>query len=220
MRVYRPYLEKELVAAKLYSQCKGYPNASGVPFCGVACISINDEVVHGVPSKHKVIQEGDLVKVDICASSNGYCADMARCYFVGTGPNAQVARELVDAAQQGLDRGIAQAVIGNRIGDISSAVQRAVEQRGFQVVRMFAGHGIGKKMHEDPEILNYGQPGKGPLIEEGMAFAIEPMITQGSYQLTIDSDGWTARTRDNKLAAHIEDTIIVTENGPEITTRL
>lgn len=188
----------------------GYRHAS--------CISINDEVVHGVPKASKIIKEGDLVKIDICASLNGYCADMARCFFVSM--PSQQAQRLVEVAQDALNKGIEQARVGARLTDISSAIQHEVEKHGFGVVRIFAGHGIGKKMHEDPEILNYGKPGKGPLIQAGMAFAIEPMITQGNYDVSIDKDGWTARTNDGSLAAHVEDTVVVTEQGPLIVTRL
>lgn len=203
------YLKKN----KLVSQTKGY--------CGyrhVSCISINDEIVHGVPSAEKIIQEGDLVKVDVCAAFRGYCADMTRCFFVGEVPSA--VRKLVSVAYASLDKGAAQAVVGNRITDISAAIQAEIEPHGFGIVRDFAGHGIGRHMHEDPEILNYGVPGRGPVIREGMAFAIEPMLTLGSYERCIADDGWTAKTVDKSIAAHVEDTVIVTSHGPRIITRL
>jgi methionyl aminopeptidase len=198
---------------KLVSQSKGYRG-----YCHVSCISLNDEVVHGVPSAKAVIKEGDLVKVDICAAWQGYCADMARCFFVGAA--SPEAKKLVQVAYSSLDKGIEQALVGKRIGDISAAIQREVEEHGFGVVRDFAGHGIGQRMHEDPEILNYGIPGKGPLLREGMALAIEPMITQGRYAVRVMADGWTAKTADGSLAAHVEDTVIITEQGPNIITRL
>lgn len=207
------WIANELKKRSMISQSMGYHG-----YRHVSCISVNDEVVHGVPSDSKILKTGDLVKVDVCASWGGYCADMARCFFVD-GSN-QEAQRLVDVAYASLDKGIEQALVGKRIGDISAAIQREVERHGFGVVRDFAGHGIGKKMHEDPEILNYGQPGRGPLIKAGMAFAIEPMITLGSYEVVVLKDGWTAKTVDNSLAAHVEDTVIVTENGPIITTRL
>ncbi len=209
------FIESKLQASRLYSQCKGYGYP---PFPGSACISINDVIVHGIPNLQK-LKHGDLVKVDICASYNGYCADMARSYFVGEAPSDK-ANLLVDVAYAALDAGIAKVQAGNRLSDISFAIQSAVEAQGFGVVRDFAGHGIGKKMHEDPEIVNFGAPGKGPIIEIGMAFALEPMITLGDYIVTMDDDKWTARTADGSLAAHVEDTVIVTDNGPEITTRL
>lgn len=205
-------IEKYLISNNMVSCSKGY-----FGYKHVSCISLNDVVVHGVPSSEK-IKDGDLVKIDICASFNGYCADMARCFFVGqVSPDVKA---FVQAAQKALDKGIEKAVPGNRIGDISAAIQKEVESRGFGVVREFAGHGIGKKMHEDPEILNYGRPGMGPLIRPGMAFAIEPMITMGDYKVYIKQDGWTVKTTDKSLAAHVEDTVIVTEDGPKIITRL
>ena len=157
------------------------------------------------------------MKVDVCASWQGYCADMARSFFVGDA--SDVAKNLVRVAQSSLDKGIEQMCIGNKLTDISAAIQREVERNGFGVVRDFAGHGIGKKMHEDPEILNYGSAGKGPVLQQGMAFALEPMITVGGYDVFVDQDDWTVKTQDGSLAAHVEDTIIVTQNGPMIITR-
>jgi len=206
------FIAEYLNRNNLVSQSKGYHG-----YRHVSCISVNDEVVHGVPSQNRLIQEGDLVKIDVCAALQGYCADMARCYVVGE-PSERVA-SLIAAAERSLFAGIEKAVPGNRIGDISSAIQGIVEQAGFGVVRDFAGHGIGSRMHEDPEILNYGSPKTGPLIKPGMAFAIEPMITEGSYQVYVDTDGWTVKTVDRRLAAHIEDTVIITEHGPEVITR-
>lgn len=206
------WIANELKKNGLVSQSLGYHG-----YRHVSCISINDEVVHGIPSDNKIIKNGDLVKIDVCASWQGYCADMARCYYVGT-PNAEV-MNLVSVAQQALDKGIEKAVSGNRLSDISAAIQQEVERHGFGIVRDFAGHGIGKKMHEDPEIVNYGKPGRGPVLKPGMAFAIEPMITMGNYKVYVETDGWTVRTMDKSLAAHVEDTIIIMENGPRIITR-
>jgi len=207
------YIASYLQAHDLVSQSKGYAG-----YRHVSCISINDEVVHGVPSSERKVREGDIVKVDVCASWNGYCADMARTFFVGD--VSADAKALVGAAYRSLDAGIEKAVPGAKLTDISAAIQREVEKAGFSVVRDFAGHGIGKKMHEEPEILNYGKPGRGPVIREGMAFAIEPMITQGRYDVYVESDGWTAKTVDKSLAAHVEDTVVVTSSGPQIVTRL
>ncbi len=198
---------------QLVSQTKGY--------CGykhVSCISINDEIVHGVPSAEKKIQEGDLVKIDVCAAMRGYCADMARCFLVGVVP--EPVQKLVSVAYSSLDKGIEHVVPGKRLTDISAAIQAEVDQYGFGIIRDFAGHGIGRSMHEDPEILNYGKPGMGPVIREGMAFAIEPMITLGGHERYITDDGWTAKTVDKSIAAHVEDTVIVTQHGPRIITRL
>jgi methionyl aminopeptidase len=205
-------IQKFLADHKMVSQSMGY---AGYRYA--SCISLNDEVVHGIPRADRLIKAGDLVKVDICASWQGYCADLTRCFMVP--PVSARVTALVAAAQRALDAGIACAVPGAHVTDISAAVQQEVERAGFQVVRDFAGHGIGKKMHEEPEILNYGRPGRGPVIREGMAFALEPMITEGHYQVRVDRDGWTARTVDGSLAAHVEDTVLVTAQGPEVSTR-
>lgn len=207
------FIAKYQKVNNLVSQSKGY---RGYKY--VSCISINDEIVHGMPSAQRIIQDGDLVKVDVCAAYKGYCADMARCFFVGE-PESE-ARRLVEVAYQSLNDGIAKLYPGNRLSDVSAAVQARVESEGFGVVRDFAGHGIGRRMHEDPEILNYGKPGRGPILRHGMAFAIEPMITMGNYDLFIEDDGWTAKTMDKSLAAHVEDTVLVTDNGPLVITRL
>ncbi len=201
------YLKKH----KMISCTKGY-----MGYRHSSCISLNDEVVHGVPSETK-LGKNDLVKIDICASYDGYCADMARPFYLGTPPK-DVAH-LLATAQQALDEGITCARPGERLGTLSSTIQYIVEQQGYGVVREFAGHGIGKKMHEDPEILNYGKAGCGPVIKPGMAFAIEPMITMGDHRIYILDDGWTVKTIDKSLAAHVEDTVIVTDNGPKIITR-
>jgi methionyl aminopeptidase len=181
------------------------------------CISFNDEVVHGMPHADKIMHEGDVVKIDICASLHGYCVDMARSYIIGY--TSQKVLQFIETVQAALDAGISKAMVGNYLSDISAAIQHEVERNGYSVVRDFAGHGIGKSMHEDPEILNYGKPGHGPLLRAGMALAIEPMIAMGDYQVFVASDGWTVKTKDGSLAAHVEDTILVTEQGPEIFTR-
>ena len=208
------WIAEQLDQYQFVSQMKGYKG-----YKHVSCISINDEVVHGIPDMHKIFHKGDLIKVDVCASFNGYCADMARCFFVGA-QESNDAIKLVDVAYKALDKGIEQAIPGNHLSDISCAIPKEVESHGFGIVRVFAGHGIGKRMHEDPEILNYGTPGRGPLLKQGMAFALEPMITYGHYDVYIAPDGWTAKTVDKSLAAHVEDTIVITEQGPRITTRI
>lgn len=206
-------IAQELKKRKLVSQTLGYHG-----YKHVCCLSVNDVVVHGVPSHEIVLKDGDLVKIDICASWQGYCADMARCFVIGKAePTIQ---HFIQVACQALDLGIAQAVPGNRLSDISAAIQHEVERHGFGVVRDFAGHGIGKKMHEEPEILNYGKAGKGPLLRPGMTFAIEPMITMGKFDVYIAPDGWTVKTVDKSLAAHVEDTIAITEQGPYVLTRV
>jgi len=206
------WIAQQLKKKGLISSSKGYAGYSYE-----SCISVNDCVIHGIPSEKIILQHGDLVKVDVCASYKGYCADMARPFFVGN-PSIK-AKRLVDVAWQALDAGIDQAKAGNHLSDISAAVQCVVEENGFSVVRDFAGHGIGKNLHEEPEIPNYGKPGEGPVLQPGMALAIEPMITAGGYKVYVTGDGWTVKTVDKSLAAHVEDTVIVTENEPNIITR-
>ena len=205
-------IAQQLKAKGLVSKTKGY-----MGYKHESCISINDELVHGVPSKNKIIKEGDLVKVDVCASWNGYCSDMARSVYVGTMP-AEI-KKFVETAQRSLDKGISFARPGNKLSDISAAIQQEIEKEGYGVVRDFAGHGIGKQMHEDPEILNYGEVGEGPVLQSGMTFAIEPMITMGKYDVFVTDDGWTVKTVDKSLAMHVEDTIAITESGPKVLTR-
>ncbi|MEX0939978.1 MAG: type I methionyl aminopeptidase [Candidatus Babeliales bacterium] len=206
------WIEDFLRTNNLVSQSKGYKGYSHA-----SCISVNDEVVHGIPCNNKIIKDGDLVKIDICASWKGYCADAARCYFIGQ-PKEET-KQLVNVAQRALDKGIEKALPGNRLSDISAAIQAEIEKSGYGIVRDFAGHGIGKFMHEDPEILNYGKPGHGPILRPGMTFAIEPMITQGKCDVYITNDGWTVKTKDKSLAAHVEDTIVITNEGVQILTR-
>jgi len=206
-------IENYIKKNELNSCSKGY-----LGYKYSSCISLNDEVVHGVPSSKKEIKDGDLVKVDVCVSYKGYCADMARCFFMkGVSPEVI---ELVRVSKLALDKGIDKARPGNRLSDISSAIETEINNYGYGIVKEFAGHGIGAKMHEDPEILNYGSPGRGPVIKVGMAFAIEPMITLGKHNIFIEKDGWTVKTVDGKFAAHVEDTVIVMEEGPMIITRL
>jgi len=207
------YIAQALAKKGMVSSTKGY-----MGYKHVCCISINDEVVHGVPSAQRRLMQGDLIKVDVCASLKGYCADMARPFFVGKEMPKELER-FVQVAQQSLDAGINQLNVGSRLTDVSAAIQQQVERNGYSVVRDFAGHGIGRRMHEEPEVLNYGVPGKGPIIRAGMAFAIEPMITTGKYDVYVAEDGWTVKTVDGSLAMHVEDTIIVTEDGPIILTR-
>lgn len=206
------WIEEQLCQAGMVSQSKGYMN-----YKHVSCISVNDVIVHGIPSEKIKIQKGDIVKVDVCASLNEYCADMARCFVMGE--ISQDAKQLLNCAEDALNKGIQAAVVGNRLYDISSTIQKTIEACGYGIVRDFAGHAIGKKMHENPDLPNFGEAGTGMRLKAGMTFAIEPMITFGSHVVSIDHDGWTARTKDGSLAAHIEDTVLITEDGPEILTR-
>ena len=180
------------------------------------CISLNDEVVHGIPSRHKIIQEGDLVKIDAGLIYKGYHSDAARTYAVGeVSPEA---RQLMEVTKQSFFEGIKFAKAGNHLYEISAAVQDYAEQFGFGVVRDYVGHGIGRNMHEDPSIPNYRQVGRGPRLQRGMVIAVEPMITAGTYKCRVLKDGWTAVTRDGSNAAHYENTVLITDGEPELLT--
>ena len=197
---------------------KGYPSGvRGVPdFPGSICSSINDVVIHGIPSKHEIIKDGDIVSVDLVIEKNGYNGDAARTYMIGN--VSPEAKELVEVTKQAFFEALKFAKPGNRIGDISNAVESYVRQYGFSVVREFQGHGIGKEMHEDPGVPNYGKPGKGPKLEPGMTICIEPMIIAGKPDIWELEDGWTIATQDGSLAAHYENTILITENEPKVLT--
>ena len=189
-------------------------NYNGFP--ATACISINDEVIHGIPSKKRVIREGDIVSIDLGATINGYHGDNAATFAAGKiSPEAE---RLINTTRESLYEGIKAAVAGGRIGDISAAVQRYCEERGYSVVRDFVGHGIGTKLHEDPGVPNYGTPGRGVRLLPGMTLAIEPMINMGGYEVRQLSDGWTIKTKDAGLSAHFEHTVAITNDGPKILT--
>lgn len=196
--------------------CKGYPHGSKNPFPAASCISVNDEVIHGRPSNRK-LKDGDLVCVDLVCDKDGYFGDATRCYVIGNG--SDVAKKLVQVAKDSFYEGIKQAKPGNRISDISHAIQVYVEKNGFSVVREFQGHGIGREMHEDPGVPNYGKPGKGPRLEPGMTLAVEPMINEGVDDVEILDDDWTVVTLDGKWSAHYENTILITKDGAEILTK-
>lgn len=193
----------------------GYPGLT--PYPAATCISVNEELVHGIPGA-RVLREGDIVSVDIGAIWRGYHGDSAWSYAVGHVSPA--ARALLDVTEQTLYHALEFARAGARLSDVSHAIQSYAEQRGYGVVRKYISHGIGRSLHEDPQIQNYGPPGKGMLLRPGMTFAIEPMITQGDYATRELADGWTVVTADRSLAAHFEHTIAITESGgPEILTR-
>ncbi len=186
-------------------------------FPATICASINEEVVHGIPAAHRRLKEGDIVGLDLGAIVGGYYADAAITLPVGEVPPD--VQRLLDVTRESLELAIAQARPGSRLGDISAAVQRHVEAAGFGVVRAFVGHGIGRELHEDPQIPNFGEPGKGPLLRPGMVLAIEPMVTMGHWEVRVLADHWTAVTEDGSLAAHFEHTVAVTEPGPDVLTR-
>jgi methionyl aminopeptidase len=186
-------------------------------FPGSLCVSINEQIVHGIPNPRR-LKEGDIVSLDVGANLNGYFGDAAITLPVGNvDPQAQ---RLLEVTEKALYIGIEEAKKGNRLFDISHAIQVWVESHGFSVVRDFVGHGIGKSLHEEPQIPNFGSPHQGPRIEEGMVFALEPMVNEGTYEVKILSDAWTVITADGKRSAHFEHTIAVTDGGPEILTVL
>jgi len=193
----------------------GYGNP---PFPAVICISVNDEVVHGIPSYERVLQEGDIVSLDFGVERDGYFGDAARTVAVGR--VSERAQHLLDVTRESLDKAIEQCIEGNRVSDISRAVQEHVERNSFAVVRAFVGHGIGRQMHEEPPVPNFVGPGRNPRLKEGMVLAIEPMVNEGSWEVQVDPrDHWTARTRDGKLSAHFEHSVAITEQGPLVLSR-
>ena len=185
-------------------------------FPATACISVNDTVIHGIPSHSQKIRPGDIVSIDTGCKINGFNGDNA-CTFT-CGKVDLEARRLMEVTREALHRGIAAAQAGNRIGDIGHAVQAYVEENGFSVVRSFVGHGVGKDLHEDPEVPNFGNPGRGPRLVPGMTIAIEPMVNQKACAVKTLADGWTVKTCDGGLAAHFEHTIAITKSGPEVLT--
>ena len=191
-------------------------NYNGFP--ATACISINDEVIHGIPSKKRVLKEGDIVSIDLGAKVNGYNGDNAATFACGV--ISDEAKRLCDTTRESLYLGIEQAVAGNRIGDIAFAVQSYCEERGFSVVREYTGHGVGTHLHEDPSVPNYGTAGRGQRLLPGMTLAIEPMINLGTKAVKCLPDGWTVKSLDGKLSAHFEHTIAITKGEPIILTKL
>lgn len=198
---------------------KGYPSGQkGVPdFPGSICASINDCIIHGIPSKLAVLKEGDIISIDLVAYKDGYNGDCARTYAVGKISNE--AQKLIDVTRDSFYAGLKMAKKGNRIGDIGNAVCSYVQSHGFDVIREFEGHGIGQEMHEGPGVPNYGKPGHGVKLEPGMTICIEPMVVAGSREIFADSDGWSIWTSDGCLTAHHENTILITEGEPEILTK-
>ncbi len=213
-------LELDEIAEKLinsYPQTRaafkgygGFPNA--------LCTSINDEVVHGIPRKDRLLEAGDIVGIDVGVCHLGYFADAAATFFVGEPQERQ--KKLISTTKQALAAGIVQAVAHNRVGDIGDAVQKVVEADNFTVVRDLVGHGIGKNLHEDPQVPNYGPPRQGYLLKEGLVLAIEPMVNEGTAEVKTLADNWTFVTADGKLSAHFEHTVAIGPNGPEILTGL
>lgn len=209
-------LKLDTIAREFILDNGGKPSCLGYHgFPGTLCIEVNETVVHGFPSQY-VLREGDIVGTDCVAEINGYCGDS--CYTFAVGEVEEKWRKLLEDTKASLYVGIEAAKAGKRVGDISNAVQTFCERRGYSVVREMCGHGIGKSMHEDPEVPNYGRRGCGPVLRNGMCICIEPMINLGSKNIVIEADGWTCRTRDRKPSAHFEHTILITEDEPEILT--
>jgi len=186
-------------------------------FPATLCASVNDEVIHGIPSATRKLAEGDVVSLDVGVKLDGYFGDSAVTVPVGRVPEATL--RLLKVTQQSLERAIAQVKVGGRLSDIGHAVQSHVEANGYSIVREFVGHGIGERLHEDPQIPNYGDPGRGPKLAEGMVLAIEPMVAMGRAETKVLADGWTAVTKDGSLSAHFEHTVAVTKTGPLVLTR-
>jgi methionyl aminopeptidase len=208
--------ELDKVAYKEITRLGARPTFKGYHgFPASICTSVNEEIVHGIPSR-RVLNEGDIIKLDVGATLDGLIGDAAVSLAVGK--VSQEAIELMEATRQSLVEGIAASLSGNRVGDIGAAIQGFSEVRGFGVVREFVGHGVGRFLHEDPQVPNYGQKGLGPLLLPGMCIAIEPMLNIGDWHTRILDDQWTVVTADGKLSAHFEHTIVITENGPEILT--
>jgi methionyl aminopeptidase len=205
---------REIARHKVISAFIGY----GAPkYPAALCTSINEVVVHGIPRKDHVLKEGDIIGIDFGCFKDGYCGDSART--VGVGRISPEAQKLIDVTRTALDLGIEHARSGNRLQDIGHAVQRHVEENGFSVVRDFVGHGIGKAMHEDPPVPNFGTPGRGYRLKPGLVLAIEPMVNAGTHEVEVLADRWTAVTKDRRLSAHFEHSVAITEEGPVVLSR-
>jgi len=215
-------LELDAIAEELTLKKKAVPAFKGYSVGGrvyprCLCASINEEIVHGIPSS-RPLREGDIIGLDYGVIYDGFYGDSA--ITVGIGKVSEEAQRLMDVTEQSLYRGIQELQEGKRLGDLGSAVQRFAESAGFSVVRAFVGHGLGKKLHEEPPVPNYGEPDRGLRLKEGMVLAIEPMVNAGSYEVEIKEDGWTAVTKDGSLAAHFEHSVAITKNGPYILSQL
>lgn len=205
------FVENKILHYKMKPTFKGY---GGFP--AAACISVNEEIVHGIPSRDRVLKEGDIVSVDTGTTYKGYCSDAARTYPVGE--ISSEAQKLIDVTRESFFEGVKYAMVGYRLHDIGHAIQEYAEANGMGVIRDYTGHGIGKNLHEDPQIPNYGTAGTGPHLREGMMLAIEPMLSLGTYNCRTLPNGWTVVTEDGKMSAHYENTVAVTDGEPELLT--
>ncbi len=198
-------------------KCGASPSFLGYSgFPGSACISINDEVIHGIPSKKRVLEEGDIVKIDVGAFIGGFHGDSARTFPVGS--VSENARRLIEATKESFYRGLSQTLVGYRIGDIGAAIDAYARENGYSVVRRYVGHGVGHELHEAPEVPNFGTPGRGARLYAGMVIAIEPMVNEGVCDVRELADGWTVKTADGKLSAHYEHTVAILDDGPVLLT--
>ena len=191
------------------------PYRGGKPYTHATCISVNEDIIHGIPNS-RPLKNGDVVSVDVGVYKGGFHADAGRTFIVGEG--SPLAKKLVQVTEQAFFAGVDQAIPGNRIGDISNAIQTVVESAGFNLLREYQGHGIGREMHEDPGVPNMGKKGRGERLQAGMALAIEPMVVAGSPEVVVGADKWVVTTKDKKLSAYYENTIVITEEGTEILT--
>ncbi len=205
------FVEETIRSHNMIPTFKGY---GGFP--GSACVSINEEVVHGIPEDSRIIHEGDIVSVDVGSTYKGYVSDAARTY--GIGQISKEAQHLIDATRDSFFAGLEFCRVGYRLSDISHAIQEKAEGEGFSVIRDFVGHGVGRQMHEDPQIPNYGKAGRGPRLAPGMVFAIEPMISEGTYKVETLNNNWTVVTADGRLSAHYENTVVITDGEPQLLT--
>lgn len=211
---------RELRSAKAVPSFLGYGGTAGrIPFPATLCTSVNDQIVHGIPSSDVTLRAGDLIKIDAGAIVDGYHADSAVTWIVG-GEDAvsEEVRHLVARTRSGLWAGLSNAAVGNRLGDISAAVQSHAVPSGYGVVREYVGHGIGRSLHEDPHVPNYGRPGRGPKLVEGLVIAVEPMFNLGTHETSVEADGWTVTTADGALSSHWEHTVAITADGPRVLT--
>ena len=209
--------QAEIKARRLESSFLGYSPGESPPFPAVICVSVNEEIVHGIPGGRR-LAEGDLLKIDFGAICEGFHADAALSVAIGSVDDES--RRLLAVTRNSLYAGVEQMASGKRLGDVGAAVQETVEREGFSVVRDFAGHGIGRAMHEPPQLPNFGRPGRGQRLREGMVLAIEPMVNAGTYEVCMGDDGWTVTTADGRRSCHFEHTVAITAHGPEILTRV
>ncbi len=212
-------LEVANICERVIRNAGAYPTFLGYyDYPGAVCVSVNDELVHGIPSKHRILREGDIVSVDVGATLSGYIGDACRTYFVGTCTEA--AKKLVRVTEECFFEGMKYAKPGNHLGDISHAIEVHAKKNGYSLPKEYTGHGVGSKLHEDPYIPNLGEAGTGPILKEGMTLAVEPMVAEGKDAVRVMSDGWTARMKDGKLSSHYENSILITKDGYEILTML